>query len=364
MRPLSYILALLLILLSSAIIFVISFVLAPVDTTLGKVTLAGVVIVAVVAFLSKLPAIVGFVDKFIDGLGSGGIGQRGYKKKYLKYVFFRHRNFDVKGLSTQGTYTLELQQVFVELSMAPLPVHQLSSGLLHLPEELQTVTHTVWYYLLEDNGEYSDYAVIGPPGSGKTTLLKHMALMLLGDQLAGVQQDLPQKLPVLLFLRNLSKGIAAETEDAPFTLEEAIQLDLRERDAEAPTGWFTAQLQKGDCLVMLDGLDEVAGKEDKENRKKVVRWVERQLVAYARCPFLITSRPHGYRDNPLEGVTILEVRPFNSGQQKRFVQNWYLANEIQSQGKEDEGVRLDAREGADDLLRRLNTTPGLADLAE
>ena len=48
---------------------------------------------------------------------------------------------------------------------------------------------------------------------------------------------------------------------------------------------------------------------------------------------------------------------------RRFVRNWDLADELKSQGKDDEGVRRDAERGADDLLSRLNQTPALADLA-
>src|SRR5262249_31055257 len=74
-------------------------------------------------------------------------------------------------------------------------------------------------------------------------------------------------------------------------------------------------------------------------------------------------RPFGYRSNPLAGVTLLEVRPFNWEQVGRFVKNWYLANEIMAARKEDEGVRIAAREGAGDLLHRLRNTPALTDLA-
>ncbi|MGE0680725.1 MAG: hypothetical protein AB7P69_07435 [Candidatus Binatia bacterium] len=94
-----------------------------------------------------------------------------------------------------------------------------------------------------------------------------------------------------------------------------------------------------------------------------MEWVEKQIITHGGNRFLITSRPFGYRSNPLSGVTVLEVRPFASEQVQRFVQNWYLANEIMSAQKDDPGVRLNAREGAEDLLQRLRNAPALADLA-
>lgn len=45
------------------------------------------------------------------------------------------------------------------------------------------------------------------------------------------------------------------------------------------------------------------------------------------------------------------------------VHNWYMANEIKSQQKDDPGVHLDARNGAEDLLRRLYDASALLDLA-
>ena len=51
----------------------------------------------------------------------------GYKKRYLQHLIYQHRSFDVKGLSTQGIYTLELEQVFVELSLMSKPAHRTST---------------------------------------------------------------------------------------------------------------------------------------------------------------------------------------------------------------------------------------------
>src|SRR5207253_8562509 len=92
-------------------------------------------------------------------------------------------------------------------------------------------------------------------------------------------------------------------------------------------------------------------------RLQVVAWVERQMNRSDKNRFLITSRPYGYKSTPLSGVTVLEVRPFTPKQIERFVQNWYLANELMSSQKKDRGVHLKAANGADDVLRRLRANP-------
>ena len=60
-----------------------------------------------------------------------------YRARYLEYLVNRHRNFDVKGLTTQGIYTLELQRVFVELSIAPQTLDKASVEIAHMSRETQ-----------------------------------------------------------------------------------------------------------------------------------------------------------------------------------------------------------------------------------
>jgi hypothetical protein len=92
-------------------------------------------------------------------------------------------------------------------------------------------------------------------------------------------------------------------------------------------------------------------------------WVDRQIRDYEQCPFIVSSRPQGYLAAPLDRAHIVEVQPFNSGQVRSFVDNWYLANEIVASGKVDnEEVRRRAQKDADDLLERLKKLPTLGAL--
>jgi hypothetical protein len=292
-----------------------------------------------------------------------------FRGKYLEYLVFQHREFDVKGLTTRGSYTLELQQVFVDLALLPQPLHRMSADPLHNDPQfsadndflekaaIQRSRHSIWE-LLDPRMTRDHYAIIGAPGSGKTTLLKHVALSMIGDNKRRSPTIRQKPLPVLLFLRDHSRTIK---EDTTFALTDAIRSRLPRRLAVAePPLWFEAQLARGNCVVMLDGLDEIA---DPQARKAVAAWVDDQISAYSRNRFIVTSRPHGYKSNPLTSVTLLEVRPFTADQVHRFVNNWYAATVARSLGKSDEGVRMDAEEGARDLLKRLKNSPALTDLA-
>lgn len=112
--------------------------------------------------------------------------------------------------------------------------------------------------------------------------------------------------------------------------------------------------------MLLDGLDEIA---DTAQRQQMVDWVQHQMPAYPKNRFVITSRPLGYRSNPLDRVAVLEVQPFTFEQVTRFLQAWYRANEIKRAVRDDPGVRMRAHEGAEDLLKRLHTTSALFAMA-
>lgn len=99
-----------------------------------------------------------------------------------------------------------------------------------------------------------------------------------------------------------------------------------------------------------------------EDRTSVAGWVERQMHQYPANDYVITSRPHGYRSGN-RGATVLQVRGFITAQTTRFIQGWYLAAERHGTGTDDEDVAQRARSAADDLLKRLDGTPALYDLA-
>ena len=104
---------------------------------------------------------------------------------------------------------------------------------------------------------------------------------------------------------------------------EAIERALPRR-FQAPDGWVKSELEGSRCLILLDGLDEVA---DSAIRRAVAKWIEDRMKEYGDTRFVLTSRPNGYLSNPLDGVTVLDVKPFTWPQVERFVKNWYLATE-------------------------------------
>ena len=351
----------LLLMLAGVPAFIKLFELTQNVTTSVILTLVYELVVVIGGFLTKVWQRV--ETKWADRLGdwidlSMQALFSGYRNRYLEYLTYQHRSFDVKGLGTQGPYNLDLETIYVQLSVDPNSAHGVSSNpIQNLPEKLQSGSHTIWQYLYENNTQGNNYAILGAPGSGKTTLLKHMALTLSGPARRRKILGAPNRLPILLFLRDHADVII---ENSSIQLSDLIQEQFKNRQAPIPpAGWLEKQLEVGNCLIMLDGLDEV-----KENKRaQVVAWVEKSMVAHAKNRFVLTSRPHGYKSTPLSHVTVLQVRSFNTQQVEQFITNWYLANEIMSTQRDDPGVREDARRGASDLISRIRSTEKLADLS-
>ena len=173
----------------------------------------------------------------------------------------------------------------------------------------------------------------------------------------------PDLIPVLLRLLDVREQLVKKK---PPSLSELIREEVKSLPSAVnlnpPPNWFEKRLKDGKCLVMLDGLDEVAKKSD---RSVVSRWVSEQMKNHPRTAFILTSRPHGYQDNILgEQVDIvLEVQPFTLAQMKQFIQDWYLQTEITQQRRNTPAVELEAQEKAEDLIEALLQNPAIRKMA-
>jgi energy-coupling factor transporter ATP-binding protein EcfA2 len=329
------------------------------------------VVSAVFAAVSVLwVALVGFVGKvwkeleprwskagaeWVDAQTQRMLSGFGLRRRYYRQLRYRHRVFNVRGLQTQGTFTLELDKVFVGLRIAPQNPQEASTDPLRVG--VLAGNRGIWDFLVSKHEAYRCLALVGAPGSGKTTLLQHLALTFAQNRQRRYDRRCRAFVPVFLFLRDHVKAITADV--AP-TLARLVTDQEKAEGLTPPPDWFERKLLANRCLVLLDGLDEVA---DADQRKKVSAWVDKQMELYGGNRFVVTSRIHGYRANPLRQATVLEVQPFTTEQVEQFVNSWYLANEILSFGKDDEGVRSAAAKKASDLLRRLRNTPSLAAMA-
>jgi hypothetical protein len=197
--------------------------------------------------------------------------------------------------------------------------------------------------------------MLGGPGSGKTTLVKRLARSFaLGPEIAKERYpDLAWGLPVVVPIA-LYDAQAGDTD-----LFRYIENRLDELGGTALVRAFRRRWGEGECLILLDGLDEVA---DTTRRitasRKVDDFVQRTVINHV----LVTSRPVGYSicrtSVPIEHVVL---QPFGEDDIGTFVRNWHLAY--------DRAIHPDrpdprqAESEAKDLLDDIEASPRVQSLA-
>ncbi|WP_420630073.1 NACHT domain-containing protein [Candidatus Leptofilum sp.] len=274
--------------------------------------------------------------------------------EYLADLVYQHRTFDVKGFANPGEATLPLAQVFVDVGLGATPQEASANPIPVMQKNAREERHSIWRFVQSRPAERpQNLVILGAPGTGKTTLLKHLTLTLAQPAQAGAPR---KKSPIFLYLRDIASQIQRNPR---YSLRQAVQTMLQNRQVDLSLDWLAGELENGRCLILLDGLDEVA---EPTLRQQVVAWVQRQIRQQPHNQFVVTSRPFGYTTNPLPDAVLLEVKPFTIEQVHQFVRNWYLATEMQTQGQDDDGVRREATVRAADLIKRLHQAPALLDM--
>ena len=159
-------------------------------------------------------------------------------------------------------------------------------------------------YQKPEQNPHRRMVILAPHGYGKTTLMRHLTLKLVTDP----PEQVAELMPILLRFREvyplmqLPIDAPAGEADAPsLTLPALVSRHFAGqpafkdfKDSSTAKTWLTDQLNKGTCLVMFDGLDEVP----KSQRDRVRQWVDYQMRFYKSTQFGITSPPHGVELSP------------------------------------------------------------------
>ena len=281
----------------------------------------------------------------------------GYGFRYRRWVLDSLRYVDVQDLATGGDHIPELDDVYVDVALVSRAPHQAPGGQLDQATEDTSGRRSITELL--DGRPRVVLALVGQPGSGKSTLLAHAAQRSAETVLRGHLSR--RRVPIVLALREVAGPIVA---NPAISLPDVVRAAVGSAAGREPGGWWERQLGRGRCVVLLDGLDEIAQADD---RLAVADWIQRQITAYPDSHFVVTSRSFGLPGPLTAQADVLVVRPFTAQQVQLFVDRWSLAAERHATGASGRtarrAVRLRARESAARLTFLLAEHQALRDLA-
>jgi len=263
----------------------------------------------------------------------------------------------VQDLATGGDHIPELSDVYVDVALVSRAPQQGEGDPPGQAPADASERHTIGELL--DRRSRVVLALIGQPGIGKSTLLAHAARRSAAT--AARVHPGRRRVPLLLALREQAESIVA---NPAISLPEVARAAVGGGPGREPGGWWERQLRLGRCLVLLDGLDEVARADD---RLAVAGWIERQIAVHAGNHFVITSRSYDLLGPLTAQADVLVARPFTAAQVQLFLDRWYLAAERHATGASGaaarRAVRIRAAESADRLTSLLREHQVLHDLA-
>ena len=273
--------------------------------------------------------------------------------RYLDFVITENEKLTFHGFETKVRVPILLWDIYVPLraNIAGLGMRDIGHAESENMREIRDL-QIQEAIPLATNRNYNGLIILGDPGAGKTTLLKYF-LLCFAKKEAAKRLNLPgDLLPILLPLRSV---------DLSHTFIQAICEQFRDYDLRLSEDFFLNRLRKGQAIVLLDGLDEVA---DEHSRKQMCQWIDKARTTFSKCPFIVTSRFAGYRgDVKLPGAYFeLHMRDFTNTDIRQFLHSWYTA--VETALHEDSNYRrTKAQKVAEELYTRIESTKAYLKLA-
>ncbi len=340
-----------------------------------------------------------FLEAFLHKLESDK-ATPGTLQDYLHWLIERNLYLDPRGvLQTQRFVQVKLDEVYISLQAQRdetpdavdrrLLERELSELEMRLssvnlpPEEVEDMREQLLasyhrHLLSAENttGEVLELAeaithheklvILGDPGSGKTTLLRYLALKHAQTVQAGKISAEPglrlAPFPILVRIADYAEyGLLKGKSLSDFLVDYCT---MHECPGEGLADLLITKLAAGNCLILLDGLDEIVNADE---RRSVVRRVEEFVQRHddKGNRFVITSRSAGYRSAPMGGSFVhYTVQEMNETQIRRFLERWCKAvEEAQAPDLTADARESTARREIEGIMRAVENSRGVHRLA-
>ncbi|HEY7414018.1 MAG TPA: NACHT domain-containing protein, partial [Ktedonobacteraceae bacterium] len=174
--------------------------------------------------------------------------------------------------------------------------------------------------------QYRHIVIVGDPGVGKTTLLKHLTI----KSTRGELWECP-RIPIYLELSMFNTDMYTNLLD--LVVEQWHQYD--DMPDTMLRSYLEQAMDKGDILLLIDGLDETAVGSSKEQSEQAymhtLRSIQVLVDRFPRTHVIVTVRKATYRSQywpRLQGFNEMEIGEFTSDAIHKFIRNWFEAANI------------------------------------
>ncbi|MGW2783141.1 NACHT domain-containing protein [Streptomyces populi] len=280
------------------------------------------------------------VDELIARTPMTGGTDQAFEQRYLAHVGTRHGHLTIYGIDlVDSPERWPLDAAYLSLQALRPGDDERAAGPGGVPAAAAGAPIPAEQALSEQ-----DLVLLrGVAGSGKTTLVQWLAV-------TAARGERGDRIPFVLPLRTLVRR--PDGLPAPDAFLSAVRVPFH---ATQPDGWADRVLRHGRGLLLIDGLDEIPGRDREHTR----RWLRELLDAYPGNQWLVTSRPSAVREDWLasDGFTELVLSPMTGDDVTAFIRRWHAAARLDASDTD----RLDGYERS--LLDAVRTKQDLGRLA-
>ncbi|HEY9795112.1 MAG TPA: HEAT repeat domain-containing protein [Leptolyngbyaceae cyanobacterium] len=177
----------------------------------------------------------------------------------------------------------------------------------------------------EAKQQHQRIMVLADPGMGKSTLLRMEAGLTAQEERQSLANNVKNiedvTFPLFLRLSELAEATNEVTAKLIEAIPRLIEAKYDKTFAEIKS-LLVEKLRKGQCILLLDALDEVPNDKEQQQRKRLSEKLNDFLHNYP-CRIISTSRIVGYGGAFVQGTKQVEIVPFSQKQTEDYIDKWF-----------------------------------------